>query len=75
MRKEPEREALEWNRAVKIGDRVEYRSFPGANPKEYETESAAEVLGGHTAVVWLTGKSGCVAVSACRTIADLRLER
>ncbi len=32
-----------------------------ANPAATE----AQVLGGHTAVVWLAGVSGCVALSHC----------
>jgi hypothetical protein len=47
---------------------VEY--FALINPREdsrgvYETRSEASVLGGHSAVIWLDGKSGCVALEAC----------
>ncbi|WP_256701045.1 hypothetical protein [Caballeronia sordidicola] len=36
-----------------------------SKPTVYVTRTPAEVLSGHTAVVWLDGKSGCVAVSHC----------
>jgi hypothetical protein len=56
---------IQWNKTVKVGDEVVYRSHPGADPQLFKTRTEAQVLSGHTAVVWLDGKSGCVAVVAC----------
>lgn len=53
-----------------VGDAVEYRDHPHAEPQQITTRTEAEVLGGHTAVVWLNGKSGCVACSACRPLVN-----
>ncbi|MBZ0104010.1 MAG: hypothetical protein K8H84_00115 [Sulfuricella denitrificans] len=67
-RKNPEKEVSEWNAKVGVGDAVEYRDFPEDEPKNFTTRTPAEVLSGHTAVVWLNGKSGCVCVDACRKV-------
>ena len=64
----PEQEVAEWNAKVAVGDTVEYRGHPEAEPQTFTTRTPAEVLSGHTAVVWLNGKSGCVCVDACRRI-------
>ena len=53
---------------VKVGDLVEYRGYPEADPQQFTTRTVASVLSGHTAVVWLKGKSGCVTVEACRPV-------
>ena len=68
-RKNPEKEVAAWNAKVGVGDTVEYRGYPEAEPQIFTTRTAAEVLSGHTAVVWLNGKSGCVCVDACRKVA------
>jgi hypothetical protein len=56
----------EWNRTHPMGCDVWYHPVigePGCS--KYPTrEMAAYVLGGHTAVVFLEGKSGCVALDA-----------
>lgn len=65
----PQKEADAWNAVVKVGDTVEYIDHPGAPAQQFTTASAAEVLSGHTAVVWLNGKSGCVCVSHCKRVA------
>lgn len=58
-----------FNAAVKVGDTVEYWEVVSmGEPVHYQTESEAEVLGGHTAVVWLKGKRGCVALSHCKPV-------
>ncbi|MCO2074645.1 hypothetical protein FA145_06390 [Pseudomonas aeruginosa] len=46
-----------WNSAYPAGTEVDYRFHRGATAKR--------TLGGHTAVVWLAGVSGCVALSHC----------
>lgn len=58
-----------WNANVPIGTKVEYVEFKDdKNPKLYTTRTAAEVLSGHTPVVWLNGKAGCVALDHCTPV-------
>lgn len=54
-----------FNRDFKVGDEVDYFSYPEAPPQRFKTRTRAQVLSGHTAVVWLEGKSGCVCCRAC----------
>jgi len=52
-----------WNQ---LGTLVEYH--PIIDKPEHrlrKTRTPAQVLSGHTAVVWLEGESGCVALDAC----------
>lgn len=67
-RPNPAKEVQKWNEANQVGSPVEYRSFKGAEPKRTVTTTPAEVLQGHTAVVWLEGISGCVAISHCTPV-------
>jgi len=56
--------AAKWNRTFPIGTRVRY--WTGAREgigKVSSTRTEASVLGGHTAVVWIEGCVGCVALS------------
>ncbi len=58
-----------WNAANPIGTIVKYHPVIG-NP-EYrvrKTRTAAQLLSGHTPVLWLEGESGCVALQACIAI-------
>ncbi|HGN1515703.1 MULTISPECIES: hypothetical protein [Pseudomonas] len=64
-RPNPAKEVEKWNNAHQVGASVDYRSFKGAEPKRTVTTSPAQVLGGHTAVVFLEGISGSVAISHC----------
>ena len=48
-----------WNETNKIGTRVEYRKDDDSILRT-ATRSPAQILSGHTAVVWLTGVAGCV---------------
>ncbi len=57
-----------WNLTVKVGDCVDYREYPEAAPQRLKTRTMAQVLSGHTAVVWLDGKSGCVCIEACKPV-------
>ena len=51
-----------WNRTMpSVGVKVVYRNDDGTLVMT-TTKSAAELLGGHTAVIWLDGISGCVAL-------------
>lgn len=61
-----ERRAVEkWNKNHPIGTLVRYwrGELSGAPSGTGRTRSLAEVLGGHTAVVWIEGCRGCVALS------------
>lgn len=65
-RPNPQKEVDAFNARVKVGDAVEYSEVVGlGTPAVYRTRTEAEILSGHTAVVWLEGKSGCVSVSHC----------
>lgn len=50
-----------WNDAYPLGQHVYYRRDLG-QIVETVTRSRAELLNGHTAVIWLSGISGCVAL-------------
>lgn len=55
-----------WNLKHPVGTLVEYHPVIGEPAHELrKTRTRADVLSGHTAVVWLEGKSGCVALDAC----------
>jgi hypothetical protein len=70
-RPNPYKEIHDFNAAVKVGDTIEYSNVIGiGEPERFVTESEAEVLGEHTAVVWLKGKRGCVKLSHCRPVAE-----
>ncbi|MGY5634148.1 hypothetical protein ACW7N6_38045 [Streptomyces sp. UC1A3] len=63
-RPDPAAHVAAWNRRYPEGTPVRY--WTGAREGEGavgETRSAASVLEGHTAVVWVTGHSACVALS------------
>jgi hypothetical protein len=63
-KRSPEKKAREFNRLFPVGTRVRY--WKGAREgrgKESVTRSEASVLSGHTAVVWLEGVSGAIALS------------
>jgi len=61
----PQNQAAAWNLANPVGTRVRY--FPVIDAVRYvetTTRSEAFVLSGHTAVVFVEGVSGCVAIEA-----------
>jgi hypothetical protein len=71
--KKPKRESLErltarcneFNARYPVGTEVEYHPVIGEPEHSiYVTCHQAEVLSGHTAIIWLKGKSGCVALDA-----------
>lgn len=66
--KPPEQQVDEWNSLVPVGGEVDYRGYPEAEPKRFKTRTAAQVLSGHAAVVWLEGKAGCVTVESCTPV-------
>lgn len=62
----PQDEADQFNALVEVGDSVDYREIRGEGAAtRHRTRSAAYVLSGHTAVVFLEGKVGCVCTDHC----------
>jgi hypothetical protein len=56
--------AHKWNQRFPVGTPVRYwTGLREGLGKVSKTRSAAEVLGGHTAVVWIENQVGCVALS------------
>jgi hypothetical protein len=56
----------QWNAKYPVGTSVEYH--PVIDEPEHRvrtTRTPAQVLSGHTAVVWLNEERGCVALEAC----------
>ena len=63
---ELDKQVAVWNQTVPIGSEVEYHPVIGETAHRVtKTRSAAFVLSGHTACVFLEGKAGCVALDAC----------
>jgi hypothetical protein len=61
-----ERECQEWNEKNPIGTSVQFHPvIGGLGYRVRKTRTEAYVLSGHTAVVFLEGESGCVALDAC----------
>lgn len=66
-----EAQAAAWNQQHAVGTLVDYAEILGDPPDlRAKTRSEAEVLSGHTVVVWLEGKSGCVCIEHCEPVAD-----
>lgn len=70
MNKKLEQEVAAFNRRFNVGDPVDYYETTDdiertGKSKRYVTRTPAQILSGHTAVVWLEGKSGCVCCSHC----------
>jgi len=57
-----------FNSTVPLGGAVDYYEISGAPLQRYRTRTEAQILSGHTAVVWLEGKTGCVCVSHCMPV-------
>jgi hypothetical protein len=62
-----------WNASNKIGVDVAYRRDNGKATLT-KTRTEAQVLSGHTAVIWLDDVSGCVDLSRVNAIESLRVE-
>lgn len=59
-----------WNAANEVGTTVVYEETRGEGETfRGKSKSEAQVLGGHSAVIWLEGKSGCVALDHCIALA------
>lgn len=55
-----------WNEDVPVGAEVKYHHVIGEEAHTlHKTKTKAQVLSGHTPVVWLEGVPGCVALEAC----------
>lgn len=59
-----------WNQTVGEHGEVEFRSHPAGAKKRYKVNGLAYIMGGHTVVVKLVGKSASVAISACKRVKD-----
>ena len=59
-----------WNQTVGEHGEVELRSHPAGAKKRYKVNGLAYIMGGHTVVVKLEGKSASVAISACKRVKD-----
>lgn len=59
-----------WNQRNPVGTTVSYESIRGEGETfRGKSSSEAQVLSGHSAVVWLHGKSGCVDLDHCTAVA------
>lgn len=56
-----------FNNKVKIGTLVNYLDDAGESHST-RTRSEASILGGHTAVIWIEGKAGCVRLDRVHTL-------
>ena len=69
MASKPQKECDLFNARIPVGSLVEYSEILGDLPiGQFRTRTEAQVLSGHTAVVWLEGKSGCVCVEHCTLV-------
>ena len=60
-----QRKCDQFNQAYPVGTEVEYHPVIGEPAHRVRTtRTPAQVLSGHTAVVWLNDESGCVALDA-----------
>lgn len=61
-----------WNSTVKVGQVVRVTLDDGTT-KDTFTTRPAEMLGGHSAVIWLNGFSGCYRLSRCTPIYEFQV--
>lgn len=59
-----------WNKLYAVGQKVKVELDRG-EIRETTTRSEAQILSGHSAVIWLVGVSGCYLLSRVRPIGDL----
>ena len=60
----PEALCHKWNQRFPVGTRVRYWTGPrDGRGKVSTTRSEAQVLGGHSAAIWVEGESSCIALS------------
>jgi hypothetical protein len=61
-----------WNRNHPEGTTVVYEDIIGdGETHRGKSISEAQVMGGHSAVIWLEGKSGCVSLDHCTALKDV----
>lgn len=59
-----------WNVANQVGTTVSFEELVGRGETfRGKSASEAQVMGGHSAVIWLEGKSGCVDLGHCTAVA------
>jgi adenosine/AMP kinase len=61
-----QRECDAWNAAHPVGSEVLVKRDGIDEPVATTTRSAAQILSGHSVVIWLTGISGCYLLSHVR---------
>lgn len=60
----------QWNAANEVGTTVSFEELVGRGETfRGKSASEAQVMGGHSAVIWLEGKSGCVDLGHCTAVA------
>lgn len=64
----------EWNANWNVGQRVRVTLDDGS-VIETETRSEAELLGGHTAVIWVDGIAGAYRLDRCKSVAEKAAEK
>lgn len=58
-----------WNKQHRIGTLIAYEDIRGGGESHRgKSTTEAQVLGGHSAVIWLEGKSGCVNLDHCMAL-------
>lgn len=68
---ELQKQCDKWNAAHPEGTQVVYESVKGVGETHRgKSISEAQVLGGHSAVIWLEGWSGCVSLDHCIALAE-----
>ena len=61
----------EWNAANEVGTTVSYEEIIGeGETHRAPSYSEAQVLSGHSAVIWLEGKRGCVSLDHCTAVEE-----
>lgn len=61
----------EWNATHEVGSTVSYEEIKGeGETHRAPSYSEAQVLSGHSAVIWLEGKRGCVHLDHCTAVED-----
>lgn len=64
-----EKKVAAFNCAFRVGDEVIYTAYQGAAPVRDRIFADAELLGGHSPVVWLAGQLSCVHVDQVKAVA------
>ena len=65
----PHKAVAEWNRHNDVGELITYRRDDGSIVRT-RTSTPAAVLGNHTAVIWLQGIAGCVALERVKSVRE-----